>query len=280
VLGLLIGVLVHQALSGIRQTGLAIAARQPQALTPVPDSGVPEIQPLVDALNQLFARVNRTFEQEKRFTADAAHELRTPLAAIRMQAQVAQGARDDAERQQALVSVLRGCDRMTRLVQQLLQLARLEAQMPTPLEAPHDVRTEITETLASLSDQAKLRQQTLELIAPEPVILSLPSAHMDVLVRNLVDNALRYSPQGGRVEVRLSAQTKCLEVHDSGPGLSPDQLDRLGQRFYRVPGSPSEGSGLGWSIVQRLVELHNMRFEILISPSLGGMVVKVNLQGG
>ncbi len=280
VLGLLIGVLVHQSLSGIRQTGLAIAARQPQALTPVPDSGVPEIQPLIDALNQLFARVNRTFEQEKRFTADAAHELRTPLAAIRMQAQVAQGARDDAERQQALVSVLRGCDRMTRLVEQLLQLARLEAQMPTPLEAPHDVRIEIAETLASLSDQAKLRQQTLELIAPEPVILSMPAAHTGVLVRNLVDNALRYSPEGARVDVRLCAQNKCLEVHDSGPGLSPDQLDQLGQRFYRVPGSQSEGSGLGWSIVQRLVELHNMNFEILRSPSLGGMVVKVNLQGG
>lgn len=276
VLGLLIGGLVHQALSGIRQTGLAIAARQPQALTPVPHSGVPEIQPLIDALNQLFARVNRTLEQEKRFTADAAHELRTPLAAIRMQAQVAQGARDDAERQQALLSVLRGCDRMTRLVEQLLQLARLEAQMPTPFEAPHDVRIEISETLVSLSDQAKQRQQTLEWIAPEPVILSLPATHMGVLVRNLVDNALRYSPEGARVEVRLNARSKCLEVHDSGPGLSPDQLDRLGQRFYRVPGSQPEGSGLGWSIMQRLVELHTMSFAVERSPSLGGMMVRVN----
>jgi two-component system sensor histidine kinase QseC len=148
------------------------------------------------------------------------------------------------------------------------------------LEAPHDVRIEIAETLASLSDQAKLRQQTLELIAPEPVILSMPAAHMGVLVRNLVDNALRYSPEGGCVEIRLIAQNKCLEVHDSGPGLSPNQFDRLGQRFYRVPGSQSEGSGLGWSIVQRLVELHNMRFEILRSPSLRGMMVKVNLQDG
>lgn len=280
VLGLLIGVLVYRALSGIRQTGLAIAARQPQALTPVPDCGVPEIQPLINALNQLFARVNRTFEQEKRFTADAAHELRTPLAAIRMQAQVAQGARDEHERQQALASVLRGCDRLTRLVEQLLQLARLEAQMPTPREAPHDVRIEIAETLASLRDQAKLRQQTVVWTAPEPVTLALPSAHMGVLVRNLVDNALRYSPEGARVEVRLSAQDRCLEVHDSGPGLSPEQLDRLGQRFYRVPGSPSEGSGLGWSIVQRLVELHHMSLEILRSPSLGGMMVKVNFDPG
>jgi two-component system sensor histidine kinase QseC len=98
------------------------------------------------------------------------------------------------------------------------------------------------------------------------------------LVRNLVDNALRYSPEGARVEVRLSAQNKCLEVHDSGMGLMPDQLRRLGQRFYRVPGTLSEGSGLGWSIVQRLVELHRMSVLTGTSPSLGGLMVKVNLQ--
>lgn len=275
VLGLLIWWAVHLALRGVRQTGQTIASRQPQALTPVPDCGVPEIQPLIDALNQLFGRVNRTLEQEKRFTADAAHELRTPLAAIRMQAQVAQGARDEGERQQALESVLRGCDRMTRLVGQLLQLARLDAQTPAPVETQHDARIETRETLAALQTQAQLRQQTLVLVAEQPVYLSMPAGHMGVLLRNLVDNALRYSPEGARIEIRWHAQPPCLEVHDSGQGLAPEALAQLGQRFYRVPGTQADGSGLGWSIVRRLAELHGVHWQVQNSPSLGGLMVRL-----
>jgi two-component system sensor histidine kinase QseC len=275
VLALLIGAVVHQALRGIRQTGQAIAARQPQALTPVPDSGVSEIQPLIDALNQLFARVTRTLDQEKRFTADAAHELRTPLAAIRMQAQVAQGARDDAERQQALASVLRGCDRLTRLVEQLLQLARLEAQASLAVEPAHDARSEVGETLMSLQGLARQRQQTLTLEASAPVNVAIPAAHMGVLVRNLVDNALRYSPVGGQVMVRLDGPSACLEVHDSGPGLTTEQRERLGQRFYRAPGTQAEGSGLGWSIVLHLAQLHGITWQLQKSAELDGLMVRL-----
>lgn len=274
-LALLIGWAVHHAMRSIWQTGQAIAARQPQALQAVPDSGVPEIQPLIDALNQLFSRVNRSLDNEKRFTADAAHELRTPLAAIRMQAQVAQGARDDAQREQALQSVLRGCDRMSRLVEQLLQLARLESQAPGWGELVQDVRVESREVLADLLPQAQARGQTLTLLAPEPVHWPMPVGHVAVLLRNLVDNALRYSPEGARIEVRWSAQPPCLEVHDSGPGLPPQQAARLGQRFYRAPGTGPAGSGLGWSIVQRLAELHGLNWRTDPSPDLGGLRVRL-----
>jgi two-component system sensor histidine kinase QseC len=297
---------VRRALQPLRALGLGVARRQPQALDPLPEDGAPpEVLPLVRALNDLFARVAEQLASERRFTADAAHELRTPIAAIRMQAQVAQGAADAAERATALAATIAGCDRATRLVEQLLQLARLEADDRADAErapglpaepARADLNALAADGVRQLLPQAAARGQHIAWqphAGPLPVALS--PALAAVLLRNLLDNALRYSPDGARVQVRVASPAHaesgagtraetggegepggaCLTVEDSGPGLPPESRARLGERFFRQLGTGQSGSGLGWSIVRRVARLHGLRVEVDHSPTLGGLRVRV-----
>lgn len=264
----------------LRRLGDAVAARQPQSLAPLATQGVPpEVLPLMEALNALFARMADLLAAEQQFTADAAHELRTPIAGIRMQAQVAQGASDDAERQAALAATLQGCDRATRLVDQLLQLARLDAQSNGAAAASTDLAEAARAVVHDLQPLAQARTQQVELntTGPTPAPLAEPLAR--VLLRNLLDNALRYSPDGARVRLHITpaapgaAAQLCVE--DSGPGLEPAELARLGERFFRVLGTGQTGSGLGWSIVQRIARLHGLRVQVDRSPALGGLRVAI-----
>jgi len=277
---------VRGAVRPLRELGQAVAQRNPQALDPLPLSTVaPEVAPLVQALNGLFERMSALLESERRFTADAAHELRTPIAAIRMQAQVAQGARTDDERAQALSATLQGCDRATRLVGQLLELARLEgeAQRADGGDAAAPSSTDLSATarqlLADLAPRAQERQQVLQLDTPGPVLVPMPAALVQVLLRNLIDNALRYSPVAASVHVTVRGATREIAaqvvVEDSGPGLPPEAQVRLGERFYRVLGSGQAGSGLGWSIVRRLARLYDISITLQTSPSLGGLQVSL-----
>lgn len=264
----------------LRRLGDAVAARQPQSLAPLATQGVPpEVLPLMEALNALFARMADLLAAEQQFTADAAHELRTPIAGIRMQAQVAQGASSGAERQAALAATLQGCDRATRLVEQLLQLARLDAETNGAAAASTDLAESARAVLHDLQPLARARAQPVELntTGPTPVPLAEPLAR--VLLRNLLDNALRYSPDGARVRLHITpaapgaAAQLCVE--DSGPGLEPAELARLGERFFRVLGTGQTGSGLGWSIVQRIARLHGLRVQVDRSPALGGLRVAI-----
>lgn len=272
----------------LRQLGGAVAQRQPQSLAPLPTDGVPpEVLPLVAALNGLFERMTDLLAAEQQFTADAAHELRTPIAGIRMQAQVAQGATQDGERAQALAATVAGCDRAIRLVEQLLQLARLDAEAATAANAnmSHAAApcTDLAEVARAVAHelqplaQARAQQWVLDTTtAPAPVPLAEPLAR--VLVRNLLDNALRYSPDGAQVQLQTTAVSGGgvqLCVQDSGPGLAPDELARLGERFFRVLGTGQSGSGLGWSIVQRIARLHGLRVQADTSPTLGGLRVRI-----
>lgn len=264
----------------LRRLGDAVAARQPQSLAPLATQSVPpEVLPLMEALNALFARMADLLAAEQQFTADAAHELRTPIAGIRMQAQVAQGASDDAERQTALAATLQGCDRATRLVEQLLQLARLDAQSNGAAAASTDLAEAARAVVHDLQPLAQARTQQVELntTGPTPAPLAEPLAR--VLLRNLLDNALRYSPDGARVRLHITpaapgaAAQLCVE--DSGPGLEPAELARLGERFFRVLGTGQTGSGLGWSIVQRIARLQGLRVQVDRSPALGGLRVAI-----
>ena len=273
---------VRGSVRPLRQLGRDVATRQPQSLAPLSTAGVPpEVLPLVAALNALFERMAELLAAERQFTADAAHELRTPIAGIRMQAQVAQGATQGAERAAALDATVRGCDRATRLVEQLLQLARLDADTDTTVQStPHtDLAAVARAVVAELQPTAQSRDQqvALELTDPAPVPLSEPLAR--VLLRNLLDNALRYSPDGAQVQVRVGAIRPGgpvqLCVQDSGPGLPEDAQARLGERFFRVLGSGQSGSGLGWSIVQRIARLHGLRVQVDRSPVLGGLRVRI-----
>ena len=274
---------VRDAVRPLRELGQGVAARRPQAFDPLPTQGVaPEVLPLVVALNGLFERMAVQLASERRFTADAAHELRTPIAAIRMQAQVAQGATSDAERTDALAATLQGCDRATRLVEQLLQLARLEAEVggdaaaDSGLEGETDLADKARRLLAELAPLARTRRQSLTLEAPDAVPVAMSAPLAAVLLRNLVDNALRYSPDGARVKVRLTAaHGVTLTVEDSGPGLPAEALDRLGERFFRVLGTGQPGSGLGWSIVRRVSRLYGLSVAVGRSEVLGGLRVQV-----
>ena len=282
-----VGWTVRRALRPLHALGHRVAARSPRALDALPQDGVPaEVQPVVHALNGLLRRVAEQVAGERRFTADAAHELRTPIAAIRMQAQVAQGATQDEERRAALDATIAGCDRATRLVDQLLQLARLEADaVDTQPAAGRDIPTDLTAVAArlvrELSDAARARGQQIRLeCPPRPVDVPMSAALTAVLLRNLLDNALRYGPDGGTVAVQLlpaqATHGVRLCVEDAGPGLSDADLARLGERFFRVLGSGQSGSGLGWSIVRRLARLHALQLHIDRSPALGGLRVTVD----
>lgn len=276
-LGLAVWWAVYRGVQPIRRLGRALAERQPQALDPITLRHAPtEMMPMIAALNSLFGRIGNLLESERRFTADAAHELRTPIAAIRMQAQVAMGEADDALRQHALQGTLEGCDRATRLVEQLLSLSRLEA-LEAPVMAAVDLRAVAQRVVAELAPKAIAKQQTLEFEGDASCPMPGNATLLAVLVRNLVDNAVRYSPPSARIKVAVQWQDEqvALSVEDSGPGLDDADSKRLGERFFRVTGSLESGSGLGWSIVRRIAAVHRLEIEVGHSSELGGLAVRV-----
>lgn len=272
---------VRQGLAPLRQLGQVLRQRQPQALKQVALADMPsEMRPMVEALNALFERIAFMVASERRFTADAAHELRTPIAGIRAQAQVAMGAgADAAQRQHALQATLAGCDRATRLVEQLLTLARLEAApaAATASTATVDLSAVARRVAADLAPTALARHQTLELEALAPHAVAGDDLLVGVLVRNLIDNAMRYSPDGARIWVSVAAESgqSALRVEDSGPGMTEPEMARLGERFFRVLGHEQPGSGLGWSIVKRIGKLFGAQVQVSRSDRLGGLAVSV-----
>lgn len=273
---------LRKGLSPIRDLRNALEKRAPHAAEPVSLRGMPrELEPLVQTLNGLLERINSMVQSERRFTADAAHELRTPIAAIRMQAQVALGAGDDvAERTHALQTTLAGCDRASHLVDQLLTLARLEAA-PATLAAQVDLSAVVRRVAGELVHAALARTQELVVLADEPCHVAANELLLGVLVRNLVDNALRYSPVGARIQVSVHKEpgVTLLQVQDSGPGMTAEAITHLGERFFRVLGNDQPGSGLGWSIVRRLLKVFGAQAQMGPSEALGGLSVTVRWPG-
>ncbi len=268
---------VRTGLEPLQRLRQVLLKRDTQTLDPVSLPETPqEVQPLLDALNDLLQRLALRMETERRFTADAAHELRTPIAAIRAQAQVALSeATNDQLRQQALQNTLVGCDRASRVVEQLLTLARVERPQHVASE-PFRLDQLVQQILADLTPYALRRGQTLELLAPEPLQVNGQSTLWHILLRNLIDNALRYSPDGATVRIqvqRLHDRQVEVTVQDSGPGLIDDDLARLGERFFRVLGTSATGSGLGWSIVRHIAALQHIDVLVGQSANLGGLQV-------
>ncbi|WP_374566095.1 ATP-binding protein [Ideonella sp.] len=271
---------VRAGLAPLRQLGALLGARPAAAPGPVVLPGGPpprEMAPLLAALNQLFERIAGLLEAERRFTADAAHELRTPIAAIRAQAQVALAAEHDDERQHALQATLAGCDRATHLVQQMLTLARLESSGEITRNTL-DLAGLVRQVAADLAPSALAHRQQMALDgADAPCPVAGDAGLLAVLLRNLIDNAIRYSPVGARVEIRLSpasaGQGVALTIEDSGAGLDAAALARLGERFYRAGDQASPGSGLGWSIARRIAQVHGVNLEATRSGRLGGLAV-------
>lgn len=268
---------VYHGVAPLRSLGRALAERQPQAMDPITLEGAPsEMMPMLTALNGLFERIGTLMESERRFTADAAHELRTPIAAIRAQAEVALAETNEAARRHALKATLAGCDRAARLVEQLLTLSRLEAGA-APAVAAVELSALVRAVVADVAPQALQKQQAIEVDAPEPCEVQGDATLLAVLVRNLVDNAIRYSPPNAAVKVSVTKRSARVQltVQDSGPGLTEQDMRRFGERFFRVMGSGPMGSGLGWSIVQRIAAAHHAVVRMGRSGVLGGLTVEV-----
>lgn len=269
----------------------------------VPSHGLPSIVvpqeavPLVTAIQHLLQQVETTLALERRFTADAAHELRTPLAALRTQLQVAQRARDAAERDHALHHLQQGLDRTARLVEQMLLLARLDPERGLPDATAVDLVQLAQTVCAELGNAALDRQQELSLESPEdaPGCLCCHGQPdwLHSLLRNLLENAIRHTPAGGQIRVSLctvpgiqgAAARCCLSVTDSGPGIPVAERQRVFQRFHRLntlqAAHPAEagrlppGSGLGLSIVARIAELHRADIQLDSPPDGQGLRVRV-----
>jgi two-component system OmpR family sensor kinase len=273
---------VSRLLAPVERVRGQLARRQADDLSPVSDAELPdEVQPLVRELNLLFARVQNAFEAQQHFVADAAHELRSPLAALKLQVQGLRRAPDAEARTRAGARLAAGIDRATRLVEQLLVLARQEASAaagaPT---AAVDLSEVVRLALADAAPAAQARGIDLGLVAeggsPVPAVAGQAEA-LRILVRNLLDNAVKYTPEGGTVDVALRAHAAGVEfsVEDSGPGIPEAERARVLDRFYRAaqaaPGAA--GSGLGLAIVQSIARLHGAALVLEPSPRLRGLRV-------
>ena len=256
-LGVLVWLVVGAAVQPLAYLGHEVSRRGPADLKPLSDGGAPtEVQPLVERLNALFARISQSMQSERRFTSHAAHELRTPIAAIRAQAEVARDTRDPAARAPALDRVIAGCDRAARLVDQMLLLARIDERAAQGEPPATRLDQAAMRVIADLAPAALDQGVALELATDEAVTVAADAALLEVLLRNLVDNAVRHAGAPGPVTVRClrGAGTGVLEVSDRGPGVRPDEIGQLGRRFYRASSARGPGSGLGLSIVQRIAE--------------------------
>ncbi len=278
-LALLVWLAIGWSLAPLKRMAELIRSRDPDKLAPLELAALPrELEPMVAALNRLLQQLNTLLEREKRFLADAAHELRTPLAVLRIHAQNALDAPDPADRTEALRQMLQGVDRATRLVAQLLTLARLEPNAAQLKLQDVDLHAFIRNELAELIPLALERDQDLTLVAEDSGDYRLPAdaTSLGALLQNLVGNAIQYTPPHGRITVLLKDLQDAVElqVHDSGPGVPAAMRDKLFERFFRE--GSGTGAGLGLSIVQRIVELHRGSVTLEESP-LGGLGVRVRL---
>lgn len=280
-LALLVWAIVTWAMNGLLRVSREIEGRAADRLAPIQVAPVPrEIGGLVNAVNGLMRRLQDALQRERRFTADAAHELRTPIAALKVHADNLRTARDDAERAASQALVEAGVQRIERQVAQLLTLSRVEhgaiAQSHTRVDLGVLAARQAEELAALAARRAiDLRFEGEE----EGVIVDGDEAGLEALVRNLADNALRYAPNGGRIVVRVTHASghARLDVEDSGPGIPEDARERVFERFHRELGSGVEGSGLGLSIVRLVVASHGGHIDLGVSSTLGGLRATVVL---
>ncbi len=276
---------ITRSLAPLERTRREVAHRAASDFSPLADSGLPdEVRPLVDELNLLFGRVRSAFDAQKNFVADAAHELRSPLTALKLQAQALR--RPDADlavREAGIARLNQGIDRAIRLVEQLLLLAREEAGRGQAQAAsqPLDLQDVVKLAIADVLPQARHKHIDLGLTgnrAIEPVQVHGQAEALRMLLRNLLDNAIKYTPASGQVDVSLQVRHghPVLTIEDSGPGIAAEDRARVFDRFFRASDVALEaGSGLGLSIVKAIAERHGATLALDSSTRLGGLKVDV-----
>ncbi len=265
---------VRQSMRPLDEVALSVDTRSKNNLDPIDATATPrEARPLVAALNHLFERLDSALEFERRFTADAAHELRTPLAAIKLQAQVCQIATDETMRVHALSQVTQGVDRASRLIDQLLRLARLDTQHDMIAVESFDLVRLVQDVVEEAGEAAREKNQRLSFAPPgAPVQLQGDPDMLQLAIRNLLENAIRYTPREGAVSVGIETAHDAirLRVCDSGHGVLAEDLPHLTQRFYRGRNVVAGGSGLGLPIVKRVAELNHAQL-FLLNLQAGGL---------
>lgn len=274
--------LIIYGLKPLRELAASIERKEPTALARIEMSRVPrELAPVVESLNDLLARVHRAFEHERRFTDAAAHELRTPLAALRIHADNIARAESDADRQRSMDRLLQGLERTTKLAEQMLVYSRTQGDAEREERVPICLVDYVTETIAILEPLWRAKSQKVRLTTDTSVgdtLISGEPAKMHRLIRNLLDNASRYAPAGSDIDVRVSLQANGLVLGVANRGrIVPEELrERVFEPYYRVPGSGSEGSGLGLAIVKEIADQQRATITLASLNEIEGTVVTVN----
>jgi two-component system sensor histidine kinase QseC len=279
-LALLLWIAVMRGLRPLDKLASEVGQREPDNLAALDASSAPrEVVPLIERLNRLFARIDASMQKERRFTADAAHELRTPVAAIKAQAQVARAASGEPERTHALDNAILGCDRAAHLIEQLLTLARVDT-LGGGVAKPCQLRVIATEVIAALAPAALQKGVQLELLAGNEAAVHGNPELLRMLLRNLLDNSIQHTPPGTSVQVGITDESGdiCLSVSDNGPGIPEQERARVVERFYRPLGTQASGSGLGLSIVKRIAEVHDATLQMLPVNAGQGLRVAVHFK--
>jgi signal transduction histidine kinase len=269
---------IGHGLRPLRQIASELSHRDASGWAPIAPQPLPEeVKPLVDALNGMLQRLERAFDAQGEFIADAAHELRTPTMALGVHAELAQTAIDADERDAALMQVRRGVQRLDRLARQLLALARVAPNASSPTREAVDLPALCRSVIVDELPSADARQQELGLDAQTPCVVRGDPVKLQLLTRNLVDNAIRYSPRDGRIDVAVRRQTGgiALEVEDTGPGIPAAERQRVLDRFYRGGDQLEFGSGLGLAIVKRIADEHHAALTLGDASAHRGLKVTV-----
>lgn len=277
ILALLLWIAVTRGLSPLVRLTREVEKREPGNLAVLDTGSSPrEVIPLINHLNTLFSRIDASMQKERRFTADAAHELRTPVAGIKAQAQVARAATHNAERIHALDNAILGCDRAAHLIDQLLTLARIDT-LGDEVSQQCQLKSLATEVISAIAPVALNLGVQLELAGSDDTSVRGDPALLKILLRNLIDNAVRHTGSGTSVLVAINQQPgqTGLSVCDNGPGISAEDMERITERFYRPAGTSASGSGLGLSIVRRITEIHASRLQIEPKKQGHGLCVTV-----
>ncbi|MBS0448219.1 MAG: two-component sensor histidine kinase [Proteobacteria bacterium] len=279
----LLVVALRRGLRPLDRAAAGVATRSGQSLDPIDGAGVPrEIHPLIGAINDLMRRLAETLHVQRRFVADAAHELRTPMTALRLQLQVLAGASDAAEHAAAMAELSLGIDRVQHLVEQLLDLSRADPEGGRHAPEPLDLADRVRRSIERHADAAMRKDIALSLDAGDAAVpIAGDRFQIDTLIGNLIGNAIRYAPPRGQVDVAVALRDgqAVLRIVDDGPGIPPAERERVFDRFYRIARTVRDGaeagSGLGLAIVKAVVERHGAAIALRTPDAGRGLEVRV-----
>jgi two-component system sensor histidine kinase QseC len=269
---------VNFALRPLSLLASAIGKRSPKELSKIALRDIPqEVAPVIESLNSLFVLVEQALEREREFADNAAHELRTPLAGIKAQTEAGLLSKSENEKNESLQSINSGVDRASKMVTQLLALARLEPENLRSSFSAVNLNSLVKRVISKLTPQALLNNIDMGLEANDSFLIRGDVDSLEVLISNLLDNAIRYSPPSGKIDIFLKLQdsTTVMIVEDQGQGISEEDRERVFNRFVRLGGSQGEGSGIGLAVVKRIADLHHAQIVLEVPSSHKGLKVTV-----